>query len=335
MNSAFENSTITHGSGPDVATFPDRHYPRCIACDGSLKERVVSTFDTRFGIAGRYDVWRCSECNLEQMYPVPAPADLKNIYESHYNFGGEIGTVYTRLREWFFSSFLYRAWIRIDGDLSFHARKGVGRLIDIGCNEGRGLNLYARNGFQVEGLELNEAAAAQARNRGFIVHGRLVEDFTPALPYQVAVLSNVLEHAVDPLQMLSEVSRILAPKGQIWISCPDNQSWLRRLFGKYWINWHLPFHISHFSSQTITNLLEQTGFTAIEISQATPAAWVASSIIARIFAKEGHPTRELRNPILFAPLVLAVRFFLFPFLWLENRVGHGDCLLITAVKLLS
>ena len=332
MKNALEHSTISHVSGPDISTFPDRRFPHCIVCEGPLTEKMINTFDTRFGTEGKYDVWRCSECRLEQMYPVPAPADLKNLYESHYNFGGEKGTAYTRLREWFFASFLYRAWIRIDGDLSFHAVKGAGRLIDIGCNEGRGLNIYARNGFQVEGLELNQAAAAQARNRGFIVHERPVEDFTPVTPYDVAILSNVLEHAVNPRQMLLEVNRILAAKGRICISCPNSQSWLRRVFGKYWINWHLPFHISHFSSQSITNLLEQTGFIAIEISQVTPAAWVASSIIARLFSKEGHPTRELRNPILFAPLVVAVRLFMFPVLWLKNRAHQGDCILITAVK---
>jgi SAM-dependent methyltransferase len=269
---------------------------------------------------------------LEQIYPVPPPADLKNLYESHYNFGGEKDTAYTRLRECFFSSFLYSSWVRIDGDVSFHARKGTGRLIDIGCNEGRGLNLYTGNGFQVEGLELNQAAADQARKRGFIVHGLPVEDLIPTLPYDVTVLSNVLEHAVDPRQMLLEVSRILAPKGEVWISCPNNQSWLRSVFGKYWINWHLPFHISHFSSETITTLLEQAGFTSIEISHVTPAAWVASSIISRIFSKEGHPTLELRNPFLFPPLVAAVRLFLCPILWLKNRSGQGDALLITASK---
>lgn len=332
MNRALEKSTNGHASGPSISCLLDRLHPNCIVCQGSLTEKVINTFDTRFGIDGKYDVWRCSQCQLEQMYPVPALADLKNLYESHYNFGGEKDTTYTRLREWFFSSFLYRAWIRVDGDISFHARKGVGRLIDIGCNEGRGLSLYARNGFQVEGLELNESAATQARKRGFIVHGLPVENFTPAAPYEVAILSNVLEHAVDPRQMLVELRRILASKGEIWISCPNNRSWLRRVFGRYWINWHPPFHISHFSSQTITTLLEQAGFTAIKIGQVTPAAWVASSIIARIFAKEGHATRELRNPILFAPLVLAVRFLLFPILWLKNRSGQGDCLLIIAVK---
>jgi len=43
-------------------------------------------------------------------------------------------------------------------------------------------------------------------------------------------------------------------------------------------------------------------------------------------------TRELRNPILFAPLVVAVRLFMFPGLLLKNRASQGDCLLIRAVK---
>ena len=43
----------------------------------------------------------------------------------------------------------------LEGDFSFHRPKGTGRLVDIGCNEGRGLKIYSRNGFQAEGLELN------------------------------------------------------------------------------------------------------------------------------------------------------------------------------------
>jgi len=304
----------------------------CIVCGGPLGQRVASVFDTRFGIAGEYEVRRCSRCQLEQMFPVPTPEELKSLYESHYNFGGEKNTLYTNLREWFFSSFLYRLWIRLDGDISFHGRAGTGRLLDIGCNEGRGLKIYAQNGFRVEGCELNETAAAVARDRGFTVHTSSTGDLTFSTPYDVAVLSNVLEHAPDPRQMLLEAHRILSLNGQVWISCPNNQSCLRNVFGNYWINWHVPFHISQFSAQTVRALLEQTGFTRIEIRQVTPALWVAMSIIARIFAKEGRPTRELRNPILVIALLFLVRFAAFPVLWLLNRQGRGDCLLITASK---
>ena len=83
----------------------------------------------------------------------------KDLYETYYNFGGEKGTIYTGFREYFFSSVLCRFWLIVDGDISFHNQKGSGRLLDVGCNEGRGLSIYQKNGFEAEGLEMNEQSA--------------------------------------------------------------------------------------------------------------------------------------------------------------------------------
>jgi SAM-dependent methyltransferase len=333
MRLATNNSTPSHAPAKSVDTAcGDLEQGVCIICRGPLDQHVARVFDTRFGIGGEYEVRRCRGCQLEQMSPVPTPRELKTLYESHYNFGGEKNTLYTNLREWFFASFLYRLWIWLDGDVSFHGCTGTGRLLDIGCNEGRGLKIYAQNGFHVEGCELNETAAAVARDRGFSVYTSSLGDFTLSAPYDVAVLSNVVEHAPDPRQMLLDANRILSPNGQVWISCPNSQSWLRKVFGRYWINWHVPFHISQFSPPTVSALLEQTGFTSIQIRQVTPAHWVAMSILARIFAKEGRSTRELHNPIFIVSLLFLVRFAAFPLLWFQNRRGRGDCLLITATK---
>jgi len=304
----------------------------CILCSGPLEKQASELFDTRFGLAGRYEARRCLHCNLEQIFPVPSPEKLKCIYESHYNFGGEKNTLYTWLRERFLISFLNRIWVRLDGDISFQRLRGAGRLLDIGCNEGRNLRIYARNGFQAEGLELNETAAAEARRAGFDVHICLLGEFRPAYSFDAAVLSNVLEHALDPGQMLSDVQRILAHSGQLRISCPNSRSWLRTVFGKWWINWHVPFHISHFSTETLRKLLEDTGYTRIEVHQITPSLWLAQSFIARCFAKEGRKTRQLRNPFLTVFLMLLARFILFPALCLGNRIGRGDCLLASAFK---
>jgi SAM-dependent methyltransferase len=305
----------------------------CILCGGALEKGVSNLFDMRFGIDDSYEVRRCLHCGLEQIFPVPTPAQLKSLYESHYNFGGERRTLYTSLRERFFSSPLYRLWIRVDGDVSFHSRTGLGCLLDIGCNEGRGLKIYARNGFRVEGLELNQTAAAVAREAGFTVHASDIGDLNGSTLYDVVVLSNVLEHSPDPRQMLLDVHRNVKPGGQVWISCPNSCSWLRAVFGSFWINWHVPFHISHFSPDILNNLLQETGFATVENRQITPAHWVTSSLIARVFAKKGRPTLELRNPILVTILLALVRFVLFPALWLGNRRGRGDCLSVTATRL--
>ncbi len=304
----------------------------CILCGSPLEMSFPGLADTRFGVPGSYDIYRCAHCGLEETLPKPSASELKRLYETYYNFGGETGTRYTRWREHFFFSFLNRLWSRLDGDISFYQRPGAGRLLDIGCNEGRGLRIYARNGFQVEGLELNATAAAVARSMGFDVHTCLLDEFRPAAAYDVAVLSNVLEHSLDPKQMLLDVHRILASNGQVWISCPNSESWLRRMFGRAWINWHVPFHISHFSAATLRELLEGTGYSQIEVRQITPAVWVAQSLIAFFFATKGKKNRQLRNPFLTLLLMLLARSVLFPVLWLENKRGRGDCLLIVARK---
>jgi SAM-dependent methyltransferase len=235
------------------------------------------------------------------------------------------------LRARFLASPAYRAWLALDGDISFHARPGRGRLIDIGCNEGRGLTLYARNGFSaVEGLETNPVAADAARRRGFVVHGGALTAFQPDAPYDVAVLSNVLEHALDPVAMLRDVRRILTPDGEVWISCPNAASWLRHVFGRRWINWHVPFHVVHFTAATLSRALASGGFTTVAQDQATPALWVAHSILAALTARRGHATRLLRQPLAVMALMAVARGALFPLLWLGNRVGRGDCLLRVA-----
>src|SRR5258707_49085 len=134
---AHSSSAVSASSGAPVLA---REEAACLLCGGVLDETCVSNlFDTRFGIDGNYEVRQCLDCGLEQTFPVPTPTELKTLYESHYNFGGERRTLYTNLREWFLSSLLYRLWIHLDGDVSFHGRTGSGRLLDIGCNEGRGL----------------------------------------------------------------------------------------------------------------------------------------------------------------------------------------------------
>jgi len=304
----------------------------CLACHTSLEKGVEGVFDTRFGINTPYIISKCESCNLEQTTPLPNQDELNALYENYYNFGGERNTRYTQLRAIFINSFMYRIWLAIDGDISFQTMGGSGKLLDVGCNEGRGLEFFQSHGFSAEGLELNNKAAEVARNKGFKVYGSTLERFFSENKYDVVVLSNVLEHSLNPGEMLQHIHRILNTNGQIWISCPNSQSWLRFAFGRYWINWHVPFHIVHFSSNTLKEVLTKSQFEIVEMRQVTPALWVAHSIIARLFAKPGQPTTQLRSAALVAALILLIRGLFFPLLWLGNLFKRGDCLVVVARK---
>ena len=307
----------------------------CLNCKSTIQADNNALFDTRFGIATPYWIARCENCGLEQTIPLPTGEELKILYETYYNFGGEAGeadSFYVQLRKLFQNSWLWDLWLKIDGDISFHAVRGTGRLLDVGCNEGRGLIRYQSSGYSVEGLELNSKAADAARKKGFVVHSDLIEQFEPSEKYDVVVLSNVLEHSLNPTEMLTHVARVLNSGGEVWISCPNSQSWLRTVFGRLWINWHVPFHISHFSPQTLAAVLQKSGFEPKESRQETPALWVVHSILASVFSKPGRATKQLRSTMLVAGLMLLIRGLGFPLLWLGNRLGRGDCLLCVAAK---
>lgn len=307
----------------------------CLNCKSPVLVSKEELFDTRFGITTPYWIANCEHCGLEQTVPLPTSEELKVLYETYYNFGGEAvetASLYLQLRRLFQNSWLWDFWLKIDGDIFFHTLRGHGKLLDVGCNEGRGLIQYQSSGYTVEGLELNSKAADAARKKGFMIHANLIEQFDPAEKYDVVVLSNVLEHSLNPARMLEHVAHILKPGGQVWISCPNSQSWLRSVFGRFWINWHVPFHISHFSSETLTRILQKSGFELTVLRQETPAIWAAHSLLARLFSKPGRATKQARSTVLVASLMLLIRGFGFPLLWLGNCLGKGDCLICIAAK---
>ena len=305
----------------------------CLICSSSVDRVMDGVFDTRFGIESPYVIAKCKKCNLEQTTPLPDQIELNALYERYYNFSGEKNTRYTQLRAKFINSFLYRVWLAIDGDISFHLEHGAGNLLDVGCNEGRGLEFYKNHGYIAEGLELNSRAAEVARSKGFVVYGSTLEEFKTDKKYDVVVLSNVLEHSLSPLDMLHAIHGLLNPNGQVWVSCPNSQSWLRYVFGRFWINWHVPFHVVHFSPKTLRDILNTSQFAVTEMRQETPALWVSHSIIASLFAKPGKPTLQLRSAQLVATLILLIRGLLFPLLWLGNLSKRGDCLIVIARKM--
>jgi len=305
---------------------------KCFLCDSDLRTKSETISDVRFGVRENWTIGQCLDCGITQTFPVPSFEDLRRYYKKYYNFHGKREANYAAFRQQFLSSKFYRAWLTIDGDISFHNLHGSGRLLDVGCNEGRGLMLYRKNGFEVEGLELNLRAAAEAKKKGFKVFTKSIEDYYPINLVDVVVVSNVLEHSLNPRKMLNQISRVINKDGQVWISCPNLHSWQRHFFGRYWINWHVPFHIFHFSKKTLSKLLKETGFKIVEQKQKSPSLWIAQSVIALIFSKPGHATTQMRKPFLVAFLMLFMRFFLFPLLWVGNLLGRGDCLLVVAKK---
>ncbi len=276
---------------------------------------------------------RCRACAVEQTHPRLTDDQLIDTYEQFYNFRGEDQATYASRRADLVRSGLYRWWVRLDGDISFVLERGRGRrLLDVGCNEGRNLALFTESGFRAEGVEPNPAAWKTAQRAGLHAHLGNLADRPADDPYDVIVMSNVLEHVQDPAGAVAQARARLRPGGELWISCPNADSWLRHRFGPDWINWHPPFHLVHFTEASLVELLEREGFEVTSCKTLTPALWAAQSAIAKRWARPGEPTLALRRPVLLAAALLLCRVFLGPVLWLTDRRHQGDCLLVRAKR---
>ena len=310
----------------------------CLLCGNELIPILERLWDDRFGAPGYYTIAKCRFCGTEQTIPRPSTDALRSLYERYYNFGSaEIRgrKRYEKFRERLIDSALYRFWLLLDGDISFHrvpANSIVAskRLLDVGCNEGRGMERFRANGFEVEGLEVNRVAADAAQARGFKVYTAIIEDLHVDVPFNVIVFSNVLEHTANPRAVLRAANRLLGKGGEIWISLPNSGSIFRKIFGRGWINWHVPYHLVHFRSQTLLALLRQENFTSHSCKSLTPALWIVQTVLATIFAKPGVPTKQLRQMLVVTAGIVCVRLLFFPILWLANAMHRGDALLIRA-----
>ena len=145
---------------------------------------------------------------------------------------------------------------------------GEGRLLDVGCGTGKGLEPFRETGWNVTAVEVSPFASSIARAR--LACDILVGDFVD-IPledesFDVVRFSHNLEHLPSPRWALAKAWRILRPDGLLWIEVPNAASLDRWLFGRHWFCWDLPRHLYHFTPLTLVRLLECTGFRPVKVT---------------------------------------------------------------------
>ena len=131
----------------------------------------------------------------------------------------------------------------------------VGRIVDVGC--GRGFLFDAIKGWENYGVDISHQATGSLKN---VVCGTLEDANYESDYFDVAVLSNIIEHVEDPIELLKETRRILKPNGKLILETPDFESGVAQRFGNKYRMLHDKGHINLFGLLGIHRLLLDSGF---------------------------------------------------------------------------
>mgnify|MGYP001365503175 FL=1 len=143
--------------------------------------------------------------------------------------------------------------------------KENGVHLDIGCGTGEFLYACKINNYKTLGIEPSHLASKKAVKNYNL---KISDDVTLSSIKDDSIDSismwHVLEHIDNINNFIVQLNRILKNNGIIFIAVPNTESWDCKYYGKYWAAWDVPIHFWHFSSKTITTLLEKNGFKIIQ-----------------------------------------------------------------------
>lgn len=168
------------------------------------------------------------------------------------------------------------------------------RILEIGCGTGAtgALALSEGRAGNYVGVELFEAAANEAREvLSDVITGNVESlDFSwqPA-SFDALILSEVLEHLVEPGEVLKKLARFVRPGGMVLASSPNISHWrvIRELVrGKFELADQGVFdrtHLRWFTPQSFAQMFEDAGFRSDDIGPVT-AFSPRTELISRLTA---------------------------------------------------
>jgi SAM-dependent methyltransferase len=244
---------------------------RCVLCDGSCELRLAGLYDDRHGYPGRFDLLECAGCGHRQLDAAFSDTELARLYREYYPRRDAPAADITPQPE----TAGLRAWLDGDRSLAFRWVPRNVRVLDVGCGFGRALAYHQARGCDAWGVEADENARLAAEKLSVRIR---IGSFDPAMfeagSFDVVTMDQVIEHAADPVRFLGGAASLLRAGGQLVLSTPNSRGWGAGLFGRKWINWHVPYHLQQFSRRSLRLLARKAGLEVVALRTLTSSAWL-------------------------------------------------------------
>jgi len=207
---------------------------------------------------------------------------LRDFYEEVWRGKTRPDQASTKQRDWFHRHFLDHLVDPLEnprGQVVLELMTDPpGRLLDVGCGKGDLMNAARASGrcSTAVGVDIAESAVEIARGRGFDARVHDLND--SPLPFEDAsfdcvTFMAVLEHVFDPHFAVSEVRRVLKPRGCLILAVPNAASFSNRarlLVGRGLVTSLDPGwdggHLHYFTMHSLTGLIREYDFSVERIT---------------------------------------------------------------------
>ncbi len=147
--------------------------------------------------------------------------------------------------------------------------RSPGELYEIGASVGVMLRAARARGWRVGGIEPSSWAVATARERYSlnIMQGAIESSPGPAAPVDCVVMSDVLEHLIDPQAAIVRAVEWLAPGGVLAMVTVNMSALPARLLRSRWPGF-MDMHLTYFTPNALRNIVRGAGLYPLELRAA-------------------------------------------------------------------
>lgn len=232
--------------------------PVCRSAETALFSRAFDRLQIEQG--KEYEVHQCRSCLFGWTLPEADESRLSDLYPPTY-----LGDTERIVGEFLSGKLRGTSSWRMEVEKVHLVERfcAGGKILDVGCGEGKFLWALDQERWDRHGVELNAAIVETVGSRvpGIsIATGSLDAEELPLGSFDMITFWHVLEHVPRPQAALERVFELLRPGGTVIISLPNIASHQARWFRSDWYAFtDVPRHLHHFSPGSLRLLLEASG----------------------------------------------------------------------------
>jgi SAM-dependent methyltransferase len=296
----------------------------CVSCNsGKIKYWRQKNFQyTENASHEEFHIYRCESCGTGFLNRPPHVQWLQSIYQ----YSGEALTQAITLEDVLAREIEFQN-CKVDAErMSLNTnllnRSSNTQALDIGSGFGFYTQALRTVGYQTVSINHGKYENEVFRKlNGDNPVAVIFENYEPSEQFGVVMMSQVLEHLIEPGRAVNKVSALLATGGVFACAVPNYDSILVKLLGtKDNACLSVPKHVNYFTEKGLRVLLERNGFSVVKVEQITR---IPSNALSKRLGLKGKLATVADS---------LVKFLQPPFAGLMNFFDLGIYINIYAVK---